>query len=149
MFKISALEELVKMGGGDDQALRQEQAAEQEKALEKQLLERPLQHIQEQLDKEDEAEDATIEETENGVPPQPHHRHSALKDDDVELMFLEQHLSQLHKAFYEEYESALLNVQGGRVAQLKPGHNKKVSIKDPAADLKIVPDIGLVMPKLK
>jgi RNA polymerase II subunit A-like phosphatase len=40
--RISALEELVRMGGGDDQALRLEQAAEQEKFLEKQLTERPL-----------------------------------------------------------------------------------------------------------
>lgn len=149
--RISALEELVKMGGGDDQALRAEQAAEQEKFLEKQLKDRPLLHMQEQLDKEEGEEDATPEDAKNGdaSPEHPHHRHNLLKDDDVELMYLEKHLSQLHKAFYDEYDSALVNAHGGRVAQLKPGHNKKVSIKEDKADLKIVPDIGSVMPKLK
>ncbi|KUJ14794.1 uncharacterized protein LY89DRAFT_686441 [Mollisia scopiformis] len=149
--RVSALEELVKMGGGDDQALRLEQAAEQEKFLEKQLTERPLLHMQEQLDKEDGEEDTTTPDETNGEPSQEHshHRHNLLKDDDVELMYLEKHLSQLHKAFYDEYDSALVNAHGGRVAQLKPGHKKKVSIKDDSADLKIVPDIGNVMPRLK
>jgi RNA polymerase II subunit A-like phosphatase len=149
--RVSALEELVRMGGGDDQALRLEQAAEQEKTLEKQLTERPLLHMQEQLDKEDEEDDATVADESNGEThhEHPHHRHNLLKDDDVELMYLEKHLSQLHKAFYDEYDSALVNAHGGRVAQLKPGHNKKVSIKEDSADLKIVPDIGYVMPQLK
>jgi RNA polymerase II subunit A-like phosphatase len=149
--RVSALEELVRMGGGDDQALRLEQAAEQEKTLEKQLTERPLLHMQEQLDKEDEDDDAIIADESNGEAhhEHPHHRHNLLKDDDVELMYLEKHLSQLHKAFYDEYDSALVNAHGGRVAQLKPGHNKKVSIKEDSADLKIVPDIGYVMPRLK
>lgn len=149
--RVSALEELVKMGGGHDQALRVVQAAEQEKFLEKQFTERPLLHMQEQLDKEEGEEDSTTPVAANGEATRenPHHRHNLLKDDDVELMYLEKHLSQLHKAFYEEYDSALINAQGGRVAQLKPGHKKKVSIKDDAADLKIVPDIGQVMPRLK
>ena len=60
--KVSALEELVRMGGGDDQAKRLEQAAEQEKSLEKQLTERPLLQMQEKLDKED------FEEELNGEP---------------------------------------------------------------------------------
>lgn len=147
--KISALEELVRMGSGDDQALRLEQAAEQEKSLEKQLADRPLLHMQEKLDKE-EGDSASDESTNgNAVPEQPQHRHSLLVDNDVELTYLEQHLSQLHKAFYDEYDAALVTAHGGRVAQLKPGRNKKVSIKDDAADLKIVPDIGDVMPRIK
>ena len=146
--KVSALEELVRMGGGDDQALRDEQTAEQEKFLEKQLKERPLLHMQEKLDSEEDAEEASDEK--NGdTTHQHHHKHNLLKDDDVELMYLEKHLSQVHKAFYDEYDSALHNAQGGRIAQLRPGHNKKVSIKEDAADLKIVPDIGHVMPILK
>jgi RNA polymerase II subunit A-like phosphatase len=149
--RVSALEELVRMGGGDDQALRLEQAAEQEKFLEKQLTERPLLHMQEKLDQEED-DDATItDESRNGdtTHDHPHHKHNLLKDDDVELMYLEKHLTQLHKAFYDEYDRALVNAHGGRVAQLKPGHNKKVSIKEESADLKIVPDIGNVMPRLK
>jgi RNA polymerase II subunit A-like phosphatase len=146
--KVSALEELVRMGGGDDQALRDEQTAEQEKFLEKQLKERPLLHMQEKLDSEEDAEEESDEKNGN-TTTEHHHKHNLLKDDDVELMYLEQHLSQVHKAFYDEYDNALHNAQGGRIAQLRPGHNKKVSIKDDAADLKIVPDIGEVMPTLK
>ena len=146
--KVSALEELVRMGGGDDQALREEQTAEQEKFLEKQFKERPLLHMQEKLDSEEDTEEASDEK--NGdTTHEHHHRHNLLKDDDVELMYLEQHLSQVHKAFYDEYDGALHNAQGGRIAQLRPGRNKKVSIKDDAADLKIVPDIANVMPALK
>jgi RNA polymerase II subunit A-like phosphatase len=148
---VSALEELVRMGGGDDQALRLSQAAEQEKFLEKQLTERPLLHMQEELDKEDEEDDSVIDETQNGAATHshPHHRHNLLKDDDVELTYLEKHLTQLHTAFYDEYDSALVTAHGGRVAQLKPGHNRKLSLKTDTADLKIVPDIGHVMPRIK
>jgi RNA polymerase II subunit A-like phosphatase len=149
--RVSALEELVRMGGGDDELVKQEQAAEQEKFLEKQLTERPLLHMQEQLDKQDDEEEEVIEETKNGgaVEHHPHSRHNLLKDDDVELLYLQQHLTDLHKAFYEEYDKALVNVPGGRVAQLKPGHQKKISVRDEAADLKIVPNIAVVMPRLK
>ena len=152
-IKVSALEELVRMGGGDDQARRLEQTAEQEKSLEKQLTERPLLQMQEKLDKEDFEEELNSEpgSERNGdtLPEHPHHRHNLLKDDDDELKYLVQHLTQVHKAFYDEYDGALLNAQGGRVAQLKHGHVKKVSMKDDAADLKVVPDIAYVMPSLK
>lgn len=150
--KVSALEELVRMGGGDDQAKRLEQTAEQEKSLEKQLTERPLLQMQEKLDKEDIEEEMNSEFGEsNGetTPEHPHHRHNLLKDDDEELLYLVQHLTQVHRSFYEEYDGALVNAQGGRVAQLKHGHVKKVSMKDEAADLKVVPDIAHVMPSLK
>jgi RNA polymerase II subunit A-like phosphatase len=149
---VVAKEELVRSGGSDDQALKLEQATdEQEKFLEKQLIERPLLHMQEELDKEDVEEDTTTPESKNGdsTQPHPHHRHNLLKDDDVELMYLEKHLSQLHKAFYDDYDRALVSAHGGRVAQLKPGHNKKVSLKSESADLKIVPDVGQVMPRIK
>jgi RNA polymerase II subunit A-like phosphatase len=152
-IRVSALEELVRMGGGDDQARRLEQTAEQEKSLEKQLTERPLLQMQEKLDKEDSQEDSSSEAgtEQNGdtIAQHPHHRHNLLKDDDVELMYLERHLSRVHKAFYDEYDSALITAQGGRLAQLKRGHVKKVSMKDDAADLRIVPDIAHVMPSLK
>lgn len=145
--RISALEELVKMGGGDE-ALRLEQAAEQEEYLAKQIKERPLLHLQEELDKEDEKEQST--EQKNGDSNEhPHHRHNLLKDDDEELKHLGEHLWRVHKAFYEDYDSALISARGGRVAQLKPGHNRKIAIKEDAADLKIVPDIATVMPTLK
>lgn len=148
--KVSALEELVRMGGGDDQAKRQEQTAEQEKSLEKQLTERPLLHMQEKLDSEEESgSEPTAQNNGDITPEHPHHRHNLLKDDDIELTYLEKHLSLVHRSFYEDYDSSLLNAQGGRVAQLKHGHVKKLSMKDDAADLRVVPDIAHVMPGLK
>jgi RNA polymerase II subunit A C-terminal domain phosphatase len=150
--RVSALEELVRMAGGDDQQLLQERTAEQEKFLEKQIKDRPLQHMQEQLEKEESEEvEAEAKEEKNGETTQehPHHRHKILNDDDTELVHLEQHLTSVHKAFYDEYDGALVNAHGGRVAQLKPGHNKKVSIKGDKADLQIVPDVAVVMPRLK
>ncbi len=149
--RISPLEELVKMGSGEDQALLEEQAAEQEKFLEKQLTERPLLHLQEELDKEEEEEDPVTTTENNGTTTleHSHHRHNLLKDDDTELIFLQDHLTAVHRTFYDEFDSALLNAQGGRVAQLRPGRNKKTSAKGVDADLKLLPDIGYVMPQLK
>jgi RNA polymerase II subunit A-like phosphatase len=150
--RVSALEELVRMGGGDDQQLLQEQTAEQEKFLEKQIKDRPLLHMQEELEKEESEEvEADAKEEKNGetTPEHPHHRHKILNDDDTELIHLEQHLTAVHKAFYDEYDGSLVNAHGGRVAQLKPGRNKKLNIKADAAELQIVPDISVVMPRLK
>jgi RNA polymerase II subunit A-like phosphatase len=113
------------------------------------LTERPLLHMQAQLDNEEESEQLSDEKNGDAAKQHPHHRHNLLKDDDDELMYLEKHLSRVHKAFYDEYDSTRVSAQGGRVAQLKPGHNKKIPIKEEAADLKTVPDIGIVMPLLK
>ncbi|KAG9242693.1 FCP1-like phosphatase-like protein [Calycina marina] len=149
--RISALESLAQVGG-DGQALLEEQSAEQENLLEKQIIERPLAHLQEQLDQEGTKEESVKAEadTQNGAhaKPHPHHRHNLLKDDDVELKYLGQHLSRVHKAFYDQYDNALISAHGGRVAQLKPGKTKKIPLND-AADLKIVPDVGDVYPAIK
>ncbi|OBT79470.1 hypothetical protein VF21_02058 [Pseudogymnoascus sp. 05NY08] len=152
---MSALEELVAMGGGDDPTVREIQAQEQAEFLEKQLKERPLLHMQQQLDKEDNAEgeeaaNGTAEESEHtDDSAYNHHRHHLLKDDDNELAYLENHLLGLHRTFYEQYDRALINAKGDRVAHLRPGATKKVHMKDEAADLQIVPDIGEVMPLIK
>ncbi|KAI9641318.1 CTD phosphatase Fcp1 [Ciborinia camelliae] len=141
---------LPKLNALDDEASLKLQAAEQEKFLEQQLLERPLLHKQEQLDEEDKKQEEAEKEVEDGTTVEHHaHRHSVLKDDDVELTYLQQHLTDLHRAFYDEYDKALVNVPGGRVAQLKPGHQRKVNVKNEAADLKVVPNIAVVMPRLK
>lgn len=102
--KVSALEGLAGMSSGDDAALLKLQTEEQERALEKQLQDRPLLHMQERLDKEDEeAEKAGQEnqapEADHTTPPQ--HRHQVLFDDDAELKYLEQHLTTLHTKYYE------------------------------------------------
>ncbi|KAK8070236.1 FCP1-like phosphatase [Apiospora phragmitis] len=102
---------------GVDEALLQLQAQEQERALEKQLKERPLLHMQEELDKEDtepdpseSSEEGTTTPTEspeqhNGHSPTPHHRHNLLRDDDNELSCVEKHLTATHKQFYDQYDA--------------------------------------------
>jgi len=136
------------MGGGD----RRTQAEEQEKFLEQQIKDRPLLHMQQQLEKEDgdptDVGNEKTEENSDGIE-HTHERHHLLKDDDEELAYLESHLTGLHKAFYDEYDRARANAQGGRVAYLRPGSNKKISLRDETDDLKIVPDIREVMPRLK
>ncbi|CAD6451303.1 0797f74f-4015-4c3d-bcc2-327d67837554 [Sclerotinia trifoliorum] len=140
---------LPKLNTLDDESSLQEQAAEQEKFLEQQLLDRPLLHKQEAIDEADKKQEEAEKDVEDGKMEHHTHRHGVLKDDDVELTYLQQHLTDLHRAFYEEYDKALVNVPGGRVAQLKPGHQRKVDVKNEAADLKVVPNIAVVMPRLK
>lgn len=108
--KMSALEGLAGMSSGDDAALLKMQTEEQERALEKQLTDRPLLHMQEKLDKEDkdaemdDAEDETPE-SERATPPPPIQRHQVLFDDDNELKYLEHHLTVLHHKYYEAHSS--------------------------------------------
>lgn len=111
--------------------------------------------MQEQLDKEDSAEREEgangngHQITNNDEPVENHHRHHLLKDDDKELIYLENHLLGLHKAFYDQFDRSLASAKGDRVAHLRPGATKKVFIKDDTDDLKTVPDIGEVMPQIK
>ncbi|RKF72952.1 RNA polymerase II subunit A C-terminal domain phosphatase [Golovinomyces cichoracearum] len=143
--KVSALEGLLLMGGGNDEARRLEQTAEQEKLLEKQLNERPLLHMQEILDKEEKNEEKTVLDDNLNPQEQASHRQNLLKDDDVELKHLEKHLIRLHKAFYEEYDNACAKVAENN---FKSG-NKDVDLNHASPDLKIVPDVGHVIPRLK
>lgn len=107
--KVSALEGLAGMSSGDDAALLKLQTEEQERALEKQLQDRPLLHMQEQLDKEDEEAEKASQDTEmpeagqEQTPPQ--HRHQVLFDDDTELQYLDHHLTLLHTKYYEAYDA--------------------------------------------
>ncbi|ROW02433.1 hypothetical protein VMCG_06010 [Cytospora schulzeri] len=108
--KMSALEGLAGMSSGDDAALLKLQTEEQERALEKQLTDRPLLHMQEKLDKEDkdaemdDAEDETPE-SERATPPPAVQRHQVLFDDDNELQYLEHHLTVLHTKYFEAHNS--------------------------------------------
>lgn len=110
----------------DDVAMLKAQS-EQERALEKQLTDRPLLHMQEKLDKDDqEAEKASAENETPGsgqVTP-PHQRHHVLLDDDAELIYLERHLTNLHEKYYEAYEGREKNSRS-------------------------IPDVGAVLDELK
>ncbi|KAL2132337.1 hypothetical protein VTI74DRAFT_3941 [Chaetomium olivicolor] len=101
----AAMEAIVNMTGGDDSALTKRQLEEQERVLEKQIKDRPLQLLQEKLDREDdEAEKASEDGSESRSSSPGPQRHRVLTDDDAELQYLEQHLTNLHKAYYAEYD---------------------------------------------
>ncbi|KAH8645811.1 hypothetical protein BX600DRAFT_373960, partial [Xylariales sp. PMI_506] len=126
----------------DENLLLQLQAEEQERSLEKQLKERPLLHLQEELDKEDaEAEAQGIENTPE-VPEQnghsespPQQRHNLLRDDDQELFYLERHLGNLHRSFYDQYDAR------------KAASREQGSVNDITQD--IIPDVGKVLAWVK
>lgn len=95
----------------DENALLQLQAQEQERTLEKQLTERPLLHLQEELDKEEAGGESVPTETpevteQNGHANKPYqHRHNLLWDDDEELIHLERHLTSIHENFYTQHDA--------------------------------------------
>ncbi|KAK4038510.1 hypothetical protein C8A01DRAFT_37565 [Parachaetomium inaequale] len=95
--------------GTDDPTVTKRQVEEQERAFEKQIKDRPLQVLQEKLDREDEeAEKATVQSddgSESRSSSPPSQRHHVLQDDDEELKYLEQHLTSLHTAYYAEYDN--------------------------------------------
>lgn len=141
--KTSPLEEIARMSGGDDLKLQTE---EQEKTLEKQLTDRPLLHMQEELDKED--EQSSTDETENGDTTVSHHRHNLLVDDDEELIALQDHLTDLHTAFYETYDRRRDERRQAEPTH-PPGHKKRKMSVDDGVDLSMVPDVGDILDELK
>ncbi|KAK4442692.1 putative RNA polymerase II subunit A C-terminal domain phosphatase [Podospora aff. communis PSN243] len=120
----------------EDMPVTQAQLEEQERTLEKQMKDRPLQLLQELQDREDEeaAERATVhsedgDETRSSSPPPQ--RHQVLRDDDTELEFLEQHLTQLHKTYFTEYDR-------------QQSHNGAATV-----DATTIPDVGPLLDTLK
>ena len=158
---VSALEQLVSMGGGDDPATLQAQASRQDETLIAQLEDRPLLQKQRQLEADDEAAAAAAAST-DGDRPNEHtmgdetpsdsgkHRHNLLQDNDTELKSLERSLRKVHTEFFDVYNQKLAGIQGGRIAQLRGDkHAKKLPVNDKGADLKLVPDIKTIMPQMK
>ncbi|KAM0372741.1 hypothetical protein ACHAO7_006866 [Fusarium culmorum] len=143
--KSSPMDELVKMSSGDDAASLKIQAEEQEKTLEKQIKERPLLHMQEELDKEDDQQ-----ETSTADSSAIHHR-NVLVDDDEELIALQDHLTDLHTAFYETYDRRRTERKEKEEGTHPPPHSKskrRPSVDD-GVDLSMVPDAGDILDELK
>ncbi|KAI0018901.1 hypothetical protein F4780DRAFT_749190 [Xylariomycetidae sp. FL0641] len=123
----------------DENALLQLQAEEQERTLEKQIKDRPLLHLQEELDKEDgetgelppQDNDSMEVDAQEKPESTPHQRHHLLRDDDEELKYLEKHLANLHQSFYEQYDA----------------RSAKQRLEDLRPD--IVPDVGSTLNFLK
>lgn len=149
---LSALEQLVSMGGGDNPEVLQAQTNDQGQALAAQLQDRPLLQKQKQLDAEDEAEAAKLKEGEGSTAvtdlEKPHH--NLLHDDDTELQYLENSLRTVHSEFFETYARQLANAQGGRLAELRGAQSSKHKLVPSATlDLDIVPDVKSIMPSIK
>lgn len=122
--------------GGDDSTFLKQQVQEQEREFEKQINDRPLQMLQEKLDREDEeAEKATVQSddgSESRASSPPPQRHHVLQDDDEELIYLQEHLTSLHRAYFTEYDHS-------QASQLASNTNV----------LAQVPDAGRILSDLK
>ncbi|KAF6219291.1 hypothetical protein HO133_005116 [Letharia lupina] len=154
---VSALEQLVAMGGGNDPATRHAQTTRQDEALAAQLEDRPLLQKQKQLEAEDAAtgsaaakEDgdsgnASPSSDDSSEPDKP--KHNLLHDHDRELFQLEESLHKVHTEFYDIYYRRLSDAQGGRLGQLRGGQKRKLPSEK--SDLDLVPDIETVLPSVK
>lgn len=145
--EVSALQQLVTMGGGDNPRLLHEQTNEQEETILHQVEDRPLLQKQKELEAEDEAtpessEPPSAEESQESNK----HRHHLLEDHDRELFQLQDRLEQVHLQFFDEYDRRRSHAIGGRVAALR---GEKSLSKDKDVDLKLVPDIKDIMPMFK
>ena len=83
--------------------------------------------------------------------PKPKARHSILRNDDQELVYLQSRLEAVHGAFFNEYDRKRLGGKGGRVAALTGKRKMALSSDDDdtPADLLLVPDVKKVMPAMK
>lgn len=144
---VSALEQLVSMGGGDNPGLLQQQSSAQEETIMHQVEDRPLLQKQKELDAEDVAESSSdsttsVDESQESLRA----RHHLFEDGDRELDQLQERLGEVHRRFFEEYERRRTRALGGRVAALR---GEKVLSKDKDVDLKVVPDVKDIMPQIK
>ncbi|KAL9095785.1 MAG: hypothetical protein Q9163_006484 [Psora crenata] len=161
----SPLDRLVAMGGGDDATNLQAQTSSKDEAIIAQLEERPLLQKQKQLEaggattttititaaaatevtgKDDGNEGKSISE-QSSEPEKP--KQNLLQDYDRELYQLEKSLRTVHTAFFDAYTQQLAAAQGGRLAQLRGSHKRKLG--PDTSDLDLVPDIKAVMPAVK
>jgi len=152
---VSAIEQLMSMGGANDPNKLAEQTTEQDEAIAAQLADRPLLQKQKQIEA---AEGVGSPEDDTGSTFDDNHdkadslqetpsryKGNLLVDNDTELTYLGQSLRDVHKAFFEEYDRRLQGMHGGRVAELRPGHQKKRST-DGLDDL---PDVTSIMAAMK
>ena len=155
---VSTLDQLVSMGGGDDPTILQAQATRQDETLAAQLQERPLLQKQKQLEAEDAAATESSSTPEDAQGNSTQHsddsndfekpRHNLLQDFDRELYHLEQSLRRVHTEFFAAHTRQLATAHGGRIAELRGSQKQKKPLHD-NSDLAMVPDIKVVMPRIK
>lgn len=153
---VTALEQLVSMGGGDDPMILQAQTSRQDHLLASQLQDRPLLQKQKQLEAEDAASESSTQkddgESTSGSSDTASNsessRHKLLQDHDEELLYLEQSLRKVHSEYFDAYAQQLAATQGGRIAELRGSQKRKQPLND-NYDLTMVPDIKSIMPQMK
>ncbi|EED19432.1 RNA Polymerase II CTD phosphatase Fcp1, putative [Talaromyces stipitatus ATCC 10500] len=151
--EVSALEQLVTMGGGDNPTMLLEQATQQEETIMHQVEDRPLLQKQKELDAEDDASESQAgAESETSTSSMDDsqdlgkHRHHLLEDHDRELFHLQDRLEKVHSEFFEEYERRRQrNLERGRVSTLRGDR----TIRDRDIDLELLPDVKVIMPQIK
>lgn len=116
---LTTLEQLVRMGTGDNKVLLEEQAHKLSDAIRVQQELRPLAKQQELLDLQDEKEEARQSESDGSATPSDHggskHRHQLIQDENPqELIPLEKNLTKVHRVFFEQYEKNLKSSRGQR-----------------------------------
>lgn len=153
---VSAIEQLVSMGGGDDPSLLQEQIASQDVAISNQVADRPLLQKQKQLEEKEAASESASQEKDadghvggdsDSSSDSDKPRHNLLQDDDRELIHLEQGLRSIHKAFFDAYSPEGAGLLSKRLNQLK-GQASKASLSA-NSDIAMVPDIKMILPQVK
>lgn len=145
--EVSTLEQLVSMGGGDDPRLLQKQTSAQEETIMHQVEDRPLLQKQKELDAEEDVAESSdssssLDESQELIRA----RHHLFEDSDRELYQLRDRLNEVHRKFFEEYDRRRTRALGGRVAALR---GEKAPTKDRDVDLKLVPDVKDIMPRIK
>ncbi|KAG9703469.1 hypothetical protein KCU69_g5900, partial [Aureobasidium melanogenum] len=151
--KVSAIDQLVSMSGGNDPTKLKEQTSEQGEAITAQLTDRPLLQKQKILDAADENSNGTIEaSSENdaaSVPEAPaethKYRQNLLQDNDTELRYLQRSLQSIHSAFFEEYDHRTSGPKDGRVAELRSGPDVNLTTDK----LDSLPDVTSIMAAMK
>jgi len=152
--KVSAIDQLVSMGGGNDPTKLKEQTSEQGEAIAAQLTDRPLLQKQKVLDAAEEDSNGTAEASSDNdaasapdAPVDAHnrYRHNLLQDNDTELHYLQRSLQSVHSAYFEALDRKASGPQDGRVAELRPGsdNNRRTD------NLNSLPDVTSIMASMK
>ena len=180
----TALDTLVGMGSGADTEALKAQSDKQRETIAEQVETKPLMQMQKRIDEEDEAaaaestshtlsrtptvngdvsdpnsqNDSESVESDSSTSSKSPQRHALLHNNDRELISLNQHLTDVHAAFYNKYDLLRRSSKGGRVGNLLgkrkqplPPSSSSQPDHEPSepSDLHLAPDIKVVMPEMK
>jgi len=147
---ISAIDQLVSMGGGNDPNKLQEQTSQQDETIAAQLADRPLLRKQKILDAVEDTSDLPLDQkpddsVDAASDTQPKYRHNLLQDNDKELVYLQQNLQKVHENFFLEYDQTVSTLQARHSTISQSRSQKRLSIED----LDQLPDVTTIMASMK